>query len=125
MLSEHFSEFEMCCHHCGQLPSGGISSVLLSKLELLRARLGTPIIVTNAYRCPTHNANVGGVWNSQHVKGTAADIWAPGYSVDALANAAAEVGFDGVGRYYRQQFVHVDVRDGGESPNYYTWTDFD
>lgn len=88
MLSEHFSESEMSCHHCGQLPAGGISGVLLDGLERLRTIVGKPIYVTNAYRCPEHNAAVGGVSNSQHVHGTAADIYVDGMGVWELANIA-------------------------------------
>ena len=86
MLSEHFNESEMSCHHCGQLPDGGISGVLLDGLERLRTIVGKPIYVTNAYRCPEHNAAVGGVSNSQHVQGTAADIYVDGMGVWELAN---------------------------------------
>lgn len=118
---KYFSLCEFACHHCGQLPEGGMNPVLLQKLDKLRERLGRPVIVSSGYRCPVHNRNVGGVYNSQHVQGTAADIYCPGVSVEALADMAAEIGFDGIGRYYNQGFVHVDCRDGGRSSGYYTW----
>lgn len=118
---KYFNLCEFECHHCGQLPEAGMNPVLLAKLDVLRERLGRPVIVTSGYRCPVHNANVGGVRNSQHVAGTAADIYCPGVSVDELADMATEIGFDGIGRYYGQGFVHVDCRDGGNSPNGYRW----
>lgn len=117
----YFSESEFRCKHCGQLPPGGMDRALLLKLDALRERVGAAIIVTSGYRCPDHNAAVGGVSNSQHVRGTAADIFAPGVGVDELADAAVAVGFDGVGRYYGAGFVHVDTRDGGASPGVYRW----
>lgn len=122
MLSEHFSKSEMSCHHCGQLPAGGISGVLLDGLERLRTIVGKPIYVTNAYRCPEHNAAVGGVSNSQHVHGTAADIYVDGMGVWELANICKQI-FDGVGEYYGQEFVHVDMRDNGNSTGVYLWDD--
>ena len=122
MLSEHFSESEMSCHHCGQLPDGGISGVLLDGLERLRTIVGKPIYVTNAYRCPEHNAAVGGVSNSQHVQGTAADIYVDGMGVWELANICKQI-FDGVGEYYGQEFVHVEMRDNGNSTGVYLWDD--
>ena len=122
MLSEHFSESEMSCHHCGQLPDGGISGVLLDGLERLRTIVGNAIYVTNAYRCPEHNAAVGGVSNSQHVHGTAADIYVDGMGVWELANICKQI-FDGVGEYYGQEFVHVDMRDNGNSTGVYLWDD--
>ena len=43
-------------------------------LDPLRESYGHPIIVTSGYRCPKLNSAVGGVKNSQHVLGQAADI---------------------------------------------------
>lgn len=43
-------------------------------LDPLREKIGEPIIVTSGYRCPRLNKAVGGVSNSQHITGQAADI---------------------------------------------------
>ncbi len=43
-------------------------------LDPARERLGKPIRVNSGYRCPKHNSAVGGVRNSQHMSGEAADI---------------------------------------------------
>lgn len=43
-------------------------------LEPLRAHLGHPIHINSGYRCPALNKAVGGVQNSFHMKGRAADI---------------------------------------------------
>ncbi len=45
-----------------------------SVLDKARAAWGKPIIVNSGYRCPRLNKVVGGVSNSQHVTGEAADI---------------------------------------------------
>ena len=45
-------------------------------IEPLRRRVGR-VIVTSGYRCQELNKAVGGVWNSQHLKGEAADIFVP------------------------------------------------
>lgn len=120
MLSAHFSESEFACKHCGQLPAYGISTVLLNGLERLRTRVGRPINITSGYRCPTHNVAVGGVSNSQHVAGTAADIYVEGVSTRELARICKQI-FDGVGTYVDEGFVHVDMRAGGSVPGYYLW----
>ena len=44
-------------------------------LEPLRERFG-PIIISSGYRSPAVNAAVGGVSNSDHLTGTAADLYA-------------------------------------------------
>ena len=45
-------------------------------LQPLRDRFG-PIRITSGYRCPELNKAVGGVANSQHMRGEAADIHLP------------------------------------------------
>lgn len=107
-LSPHFARWEMQCKHCGKLPPGGISSELLDRLEALRARIGRPINVNSGYRCPTHNKQVSKAAKSQHVLGTAADIWVEKMDPVELLIHAHAVGFRGLFLYDR--FVHVDVR---------------
>ena len=43
-------------------------------LEPLRKAMGEPIKIGSGYRCPQLNRAVGGVANSQHMKGQAADL---------------------------------------------------
>lgn len=46
-------------------------------LQPFRDLVGRPLIVNSGYRCPALNAAVGGVKNSQHLTGQAADIHLP------------------------------------------------
>ena len=72
-----FKEKELCCKCCGQLPPfarENIEALVENVLDPLRERYGKPIVVNSGYRCAKHNKEVGGVANSQHVKGEAADI---------------------------------------------------
>ena len=112
-LSEHFTVDEFACHHCGQCIN--ISPRLLELLEKLRKNIGGfPLHINSGYRCPTHNANVGGVTNSQHVLGTAADIAVPRQlTFNQFKWYVQQLPFDWVGLYRRSNFIHVDVRDGG------------
>ena len=43
-------------------------------LEPLRKAMGEPIKIGSGYRCEKLNRAVGGVYNSQHLKGQAADL---------------------------------------------------
>jgi hypothetical protein len=52
-------------------------------LEMVRALLGAPIHINSGYRSPVVNRAVGGVANSQHVTGEAADIICPGFGTPA------------------------------------------
>ena len=55
-------------------------------LEPLREKLNKPIIVTSGYRCFELNKIVGGVSNSQHLEGKAADIIVKDLSTEDLFN---------------------------------------
>ncbi len=111
-MAKYFTddEFRCKCGKCEGLPRFGMHSRLLTVMDAIREKVGQPVIVTSGYRCPAHNAAVGGVPDSYHTQGIAADIYCDGVSVDSLAWIADECGADGIGRYYGQGFVHVDVR---------------
>lgn len=100
------------CSHCGGLPDAGMDANLVSLLNEIPDL--TEDDINCGYRCPDHNADVGGVPNSQHVTGQAADIDASKFGVEPLAKLCESLGADGVGRYGLDDglFVHVDVRAG-------------
>lgn len=106
--SPHFSSAELACKHCGVnacLPE------LLDALEQLRAVIGKPIIVNDAYRCAEHNAAVGGVPDSEHVQGIGADISVLGMTgaeLEAAAQACPLI--KGIGRSDSPAYVHIDTR---------------
>ena len=105
-LSQHFLANEFRCKHCRELR---IDAQLIIKLEELRQAIGDqPIVVTSGYRCPVHNKAVGGVANSQHLQGKAADIYVNGMNCRDLAHWARKVGFSFVKVYPGR--IHVDVR---------------
>ena len=83
---------------------------LVHLLNRIRERFGRKIIVNSAYRSPEHNRAVGGVENSFHVQGLAADIRPE--CLDDLPDlqdlCLAMVRDGGVGLY--DTFVHVDAR---------------
>lgn len=87
------------------------STLLLQRLEMLRAELGNvPITITSGYRSPVKNQAVGGAQDSQHLQGNAADIRVAGKTPAEVAAAAKRVGFTGIGTYPKH--THVDVRPG-------------
>ena len=83
----------------------------------MRNLANAPIKINSAYRCPEHNAKVGGVKNSQHLSGLAADIVCNTVPPRMLANIVEELMKDGripnggIGRY--DTFTHVDIRPNG------------
>ena len=95
------------CKCCGELPPGGMDQRLVDVLNKIGL---TDEEINCGYRCPSHNAEVGGVSNSQHLFGIAADCDASKFGVDELAQKAEECGADGIGKYPSSNFVHVDTR---------------
>ena len=109
--SEHFKDAELECHHCHV---NACTQDLVDALELLRVLVGKPIQVDDAYRCAVHNAAVGGVPNSEHTRGLAADIKIAGMSPVQMYRAALQVpafASGGIGVAERQGYIHVDVRE--------------
>ncbi len=107
--SEHFRHAEMQCKHCGL---NECTPELLAALEAFRALVGKPVIVDSAYRCPVHNAKVGGAKSSQHLSGMAADIRVKGMTPAALEAIARRVpAIKGIGRADHQGYLHIDVRE--------------
>lgn len=120
-MSKYFSVEETQCH-CG---CGGniVSDKLMEGLDRLREGIGGPLYLSCAYRCPEHNRAVGGVSNSQHIDGTAADVLCPDYLTFGEFKWYVEEysGADGIGIYEDDGFVHIDYRDNGTSQGKYRW----
>ena len=90
LLSEHFMLGEMLrsrtaeTHQPRPLPNiplkchvTALRNLCQCCLEPTRQHFGLPILVTSGYRCSMLNRLVGGVANSQHLEGEAADITIP------------------------------------------------
>ncbi len=86
---------------------------LVRILEDVRINFGAPVNIVSGLRCPQHNQDSGGVANSQHMYGEAADI-----HVRGVAPSAVEAFLDrrgGVRYHYHisgSDNVHVDVPQG-------------
>lgn len=117
MKAKYFNANEFACKHCGQLPNEGIDPNLIKILDETRERLGVPLIISSGYRCPTHNANIGGASQSYHTKGKAADIYTNTIDSAKVYQIAYKVMQDleipGGHCHYPPgdgDFVHIDTR---------------
>lgn len=111
---EFFTREEFRCQcggkYCNGFPAEPEETMVRSADEI-RRRIGKPITVNSGIRCQTHNANVGGVSNSQHLYGPAADLGCPsGISAAQMAATAEAVIGDtgGIGTY--SWGIHIDSR---------------
>lgn len=85
--TSHFARAEFACDcggYCDGFPAE-MNLELLLKLEALRNAVNVPVIITSGVRCRQRNAEVGGVDNSQHLFGQAADLYAPGIPIATVA----------------------------------------
>lgn len=108
-ISEHFKvkEFAQKDFRCDKVI---VDTELIDVLEDIRAHFNKPVIVTSGYRTPEYNAKIGGVKNSQHTKGTAADIKVSGIPAREIQKYLKHKYPDkyGIGSYLT--FTHIDVR---------------
>lgn len=118
-ITEHFTWEEARCR-CGACDGWGGPAIeaeirrTAEWAEEVRLALGSvPMRVNSWYRCPAWNRHVGGVPNSQHLRGKAID-----FSVKTLSPATVQKSLrprwpelvKGLGSY--AGFTHIDRRDG-------------
>lgn len=107
-ISEHFKVKEFSCKDGSTIIF--VDDHLVSILELLREKLGKPIIITSGYRTPTHNEKVGGTKYSYHMRGKAVDIKVNGIPAKKVAEELDKL-VDDCGIIVYKSWVHVDVRE--------------
>jgi len=107
IIAPHLKLSEFACSCCNRVM---LHPKLLSKLVELRNVLEKPVYITSGYRCFEYNRKVGGVANSYHCIGLAADIKVKDINLIELLGYAEEVDFAGIGLYEKKNFLHLDVR---------------
>jgi peptidoglycan hydrolase-like protein with peptidoglycan-binding domain len=113
---EYFSRDEFRCK-CGGKYCDGFPAEPKEQLvriaDQLRKNLGVPITIVSGLRCPSWNQIQGGVDNSQHMYGEAADIYAAGMSQLRVETELDNIG--GVRYHYPitgSANVHFDIPKG-------------
>ena len=97
------SEFECKCG-CHE---NKIKDELVQMLDAARETAGVPFSVTSGYRCPKHNAAVGGVSESAHSTGFAVDVaCTESMPRFAIIRGLIEAGFNRIG--VAKTFIHAD-----------------
>lgn len=83
---------------------------LARELDKIRADLGDrPVHINSWYRSPSANADAGGVKNSQHLLGWAADIVIEGYTPNQVAARLTKTWPGGLGD--SSIYTHIDLRN--------------
>ena len=115
-LTTNFSLEAFKCKDGSDIPNDILPNIieLAKNLQVLRDYLGKSITINSGYRSTKYNAKIGGVKNSQHVKGKAADIVVKGITPKEVAlviEGLIEKGKmkqGGLGIY--PNFTHYDIR---------------
>ena len=121
MSTREFKYFSFSEFDSPDQPGSGaqhMSADFIHKLDNIRECAGFPFLISSGYRTPEHNERVGGVANSSHLNGLAADISAPTTAMrDAIVECAAANGIKRIG--YGNTFIHLDVDQ--DKPQYAIW----
>lgn len=99
-----------------------VSSKLLDLVQAIREKVGKSITINSFYRTYAYNKKVGGALKSKHKIGMACDMMVPkGFTVDTFAKVVEDIAGSncGIGKYYKSNFVHLDVAQDGKR----RWTD--
>lgn len=109
---QYFSREEFKCKcggkYCDGFPAEPAEATVRA-VDEIRRRLGIPVTISSGLRCAQHNANEGGVSNSQHLYGIAADLHSSATPARMKEVAEAVLGnTGGIGLY--DWGIHVDTR---------------
>ena len=112
-LSKHFSRSEFRCK-CG-CGFATVDAELLVVLEDVREHFDSGVKINSGCRCTEHNKRVGGERDSEHLRGTAADITVDGVPAAQVHSylSMKYPGRYGIGKY--QNWTHIDVRQRAAS----------
>lgn len=101
-----FDNTIFACPHCGAMQ---MDAKFISQLTTVQFGMQEDLIITSGYRCPTHNAAIGGAPDSRHILGLAVDIAMDnGPKRWLLIKLAMMNGMNGIG--IGRTFVHLDGR---------------
>ena len=107
IIAPYFNLSEFACPCCNRVM---LHPKLLVKLIELRKILERPIHITSGYRCSRYNDQIGGIINSYHCIGLAADIKVKDINLITLLEVCENIDFTGIGFYEKKNFLHLDVR---------------
>ena len=124
-LSEFFRSFTAAKNGIKNEPSSDEKATIVRNINLLvdnvldpvRDKFCTPVIITSGYRCPQVNRLVGGVDNSQHMSGCAADFHVQGFTSSMMRNVFIYIydnmDFDQLIYYRNKNIIHVSYVENG------------
>jgi len=117
----YFTVGEFKCEHCNvYFP---VESKLVDILHGIRVYFGKPVYITSGFRCSVQNRIDGGVANSNHLYGRAADIWISGVSMAQIVNYARTIGAGADTYHVEGSYAHIAVTATSSIPTTQTYKD--
>lgn len=107
-VGKHFKVKEFACKDGSQVVF--IDSYLVSILDILRNKVGKPVIINSGYRTPEWNKKCNGAKYSYHMRGMAADIRVNRMSAKEIANELNVIVPNECGIIVYNTWVHIDTR---------------
>ena len=128
-MNLNFSISELC--HSAKAKQQGIKNIpsisqvdnmlnlIFYCLQPIRDMLQKPMIISSGFRCPELNKLVGGVSNSQHLEGKAADFTVAGESVQGIIFKiqTSNIEYDQLINEY-DKWVHISFNKGHNRKQY-------
>jgi uncharacterized protein YcbK (DUF882 family) len=123
-MTKNFSKEEFDCNDGSEMPINIYHNMVkvANQLQVLRNYIKKPIKINSAWRSQEYNESIGGVKDSQHIMGRAADIVVKGMLPIELSKiiedliSKGEMLQGGIGIY--SSFIHYDIRGTKARWNY-------
>jgi peptidoglycan hydrolase-like protein with peptidoglycan-binding domain len=104
---KYFQKSEWACK-CG-CGLNNVDHTLVTVAERVRTYFNTPITISSGLRCPTRNAQAGGVSNSRHLTGKAMDFCVRGKSAAQVLTYVQKQPEIRYSYAINDSYVHMDV----------------
>lgn len=120
--SKYFKPNELACKCCG---ISKMDDEVVQMLDILREKIGQPLVLTSAYRCPKHNVEVSKTGpTGPHTTGKAVDVSCSHEKAYLVVKYAMELGFTGIGVAQKgtSRFIHLDILEAPGYPRPNVWT---
>ncbi len=90
------------------------SQRLVNVLQAVRDHYGNPLSLSNAHRTLSHNSDVGGSIDSDHIYGKAADIYMWGVDAEELKKVVSKIAghYSNIVTYHNTNHVHIGLVEG-------------
>ena len=107
-VGKHFKVREFACKDGSQAVF--IDTHLVAILDILRNKIGKPVIITSGYRTPEWNTKCGGAKYSYHMRGMAADIRINKMTPKQVASILNGIIPNECGIIVYSGWIHIDTR---------------